>query len=283
MLSNKKTHRGTADKRASIPASPHRRRCDRGCAHANARLAHVRRRYERPVRAPFSARGVLDAGHLLRKQRHDWRAGIHDLGSAVRAGGRRTRDRRPHPRPRQADARRPTQGPATDLRDRRALIERGFRASSFAYPYGDFNASVATIVRMCGYASARRAWGLRPIGRTPCEKVTALAESSPPTDRWATRALGIRSWHSFAEIATAIARADAGGGGWLTLVFHRVSERPDRDGYSVAPETFEALLRWLDGRTAYGTYVRTVEDVVAPSPVGRLLQLPPQRSRADVA
>jgi peptidoglycan/xylan/chitin deacetylase (PgdA/CDA1 family) len=167
--------------------------------------------------------------------------------------------------------------------DRRALIERGFRVSSFAYPYGDYNASVATIVRTCGYASARRAWGLRPIGRTPCENVTALAESSPPTDRWATRALGIRSWHSFAEIATAIARAGAGGGGWLTLVFHRVSERPHRDGYSVAPETFEALVRWLDGRTACGTYVRTVQDVVAPSPVGRLLQLPTQRSRADVA
>jgi hypothetical protein len=69
----------------------------------------------------------------------------------------------------------------------------------------------------------------------------------------------------------------------VTLVFHRVSECADRDGYAVAPETFEALLRWLDGRTAYGTHVRTVQDVVAPSPVGRPLQLPPQRSRADVA
>jgi peptidoglycan/xylan/chitin deacetylase (PgdA/CDA1 family) len=171
------------------------------------------------------------------------------------------------------------------LLDRRALTERGFRITSFAYPYGDYNASVARMVRTCGYTSARRSWGLRPIGVTARESVVPVLESTPPANSWATRTVqSIRTWHSFAEIATTVARAEASGGGWVTLVFHRVSEFADRDGYSVAPETFEALLRWLDGRTAYGTYVRTVQEVVAPSPVGRpLQQLPPQRSRAGVA
>jgi peptidoglycan/xylan/chitin deacetylase (PgdA/CDA1 family) len=170
------------------------------------------------------------------------------------------------------------------LLDRRALIERGFCVTSFAYPYGDYNASVATMVRTCGYTSARRSWGLRPIGVTARESVVPVLESTPPADSWATRTVqSIRTWHSFADIATTVARAEACKGGWVTLVFHRVSACADRDDYSVAPETFEALLRWLDGRAAYGTYVRTVQEVVAPSPVGRPLQLPPQRSRADVA
>jgi peptidoglycan/xylan/chitin deacetylase (PgdA/CDA1 family) len=147
--------------------------------------------------------------------------------------------------------------------DRRALLGRGFRATSFAYPCGDYNAAVATIVRKCGYASGRRSWGLLPIGLSAREGAAPVAESSPPLDSWATRAVeSIRSWHTFADIATTIARAEAGGGGWLALVFHRVSERPDRDGYSVAPQTFEALLRWLNRRGADGTCVRTVEEVV---------------------
>jgi peptidoglycan/xylan/chitin deacetylase (PgdA/CDA1 family) len=169
--------------------------------------------------------------------------------------------------------------------DRRALIEHGFRATSFAYPFGDYNATVATIVRECGYASARRAWGLSPIGQTRPKRdrwYPDVAERIPPVDPYAMRTV-VGLSNALAEVESVVTRAENNGGGWVTLVFHRVSERPDRDGYSVAPETFEALLRWLDGRTAYGTYVRTVQDAVAPSPVGRPFQLPPQRSRADVA
>jgi peptidoglycan/xylan/chitin deacetylase (PgdA/CDA1 family) len=44
--------------------------------------------------------------------------------------------------------------------DRQALGSHGFAVTDFAYPFGASNSSVESIVRGCGYQSARRAWGL---------------------------------------------------------------------------------------------------------------------------
>ena len=151
------------------------------------------------------------------------------------------------------------------LKDRQALIAQGFRVTTFAYPFGAHNRRLALIVRQCGYLAARRSWGLRPIGATRAESPRPVAESSPAHDLWATRTVeSIRTWHSFADIVATIIRAEAGGGGWVTLVFHRVGHRAaDPDGYSVGLETLAALLDWLDRRAAYGTFVRPVEEVVS--------------------
>jgi peptidoglycan/xylan/chitin deacetylase (PgdA/CDA1 family) len=149
-------------------------------------------------------------------------------------------------------------------RDREALIARGFRVASFAYPYGDYNPKIESIVRKCGYITARRSWGLRPISAMGAESTTPVLESCPPQDLWATRTLqSIRTWHSLADIVATITRAEAGGVGWVTLVFHHVCDRAaDQNGYSVDLDTLAALLDWLDRRAAYGTYVRTVQEVV---------------------
>jgi peptidoglycan/xylan/chitin deacetylase (PgdA/CDA1 family) len=149
--------------------------------------------------------------------------------------------------------------------DRRALLARGFTVTNFAYPFGDYNARIASIVRKCGYNSARRAWGLCPVsdpvvndGGTP-----SAVETPPLQDLWATRTVGIRAWHSLAEIKSTVTRAEAAGGGWVTLVFHRVSDDVDREGYSVRPHVFAGLLAWLEHRAATGTEVRTVQDAVS--------------------
>jgi peptidoglycan/xylan/chitin deacetylase (PgdA/CDA1 family) len=149
--------------------------------------------------------------------------------------------------------------------DRQALLARGFTVTDFAYPFGDWNARIASIVRKCGYSSARRAWGLCPVSDPVVNGAgTASAvEKRPLQDLWATRTVGIRAWHSLAEIKSTITRAEAAGGGWVTLVFHRVCDDVDREGYSVRPDVLAGLLAWLERRAASGTQVRTVQDAVS--------------------
>jgi peptidoglycan/xylan/chitin deacetylase (PgdA/CDA1 family) len=40
--------------------------------------------------------------------------------------------------------------------DRQALIDNGFAAATFAYPFGVWRAGIEAIVRDCGYTAARR-------------------------------------------------------------------------------------------------------------------------------
>jgi peptidoglycan/xylan/chitin deacetylase (PgdA/CDA1 family) len=51
--------------------------------------------------------------------------------------------------------------------DRQNLVSRGFIAKSFAYPFGAYDTTTESIVRDCGYASGRGAFGLRNIGVSP--------------------------------------------------------------------------------------------------------------------
>jgi peptidoglycan/xylan/chitin deacetylase (PgdA/CDA1 family) len=88
--------------------------------------------------------------------------------------------------------------------DRQALISHGFDVSSFAYPYGSHNASVRSLVRECGYSSARRAWGLCPLGQFPpdCDAwYPDVVEQIPPVDHYATRTVAcLRTWSTLSDI-----------------------------------------------------------------------------------
>jgi peptidoglycan/xylan/chitin deacetylase (PgdA/CDA1 family) len=167
--------------------------------------------------------------------------------------------------------------------DRQMLLSRGFDVSDFAYPYGEHNVSIERIVRRCGYKSARRAWGLcplaQPLAGTLCSSVT---ETRPAGNRWATRTVeSIRTWHTLTDLQRAITRAEEAGGGWVTLVFHHVSDLADRDGYAVSPEIFGGLLDWLAPRAALGTCVQTVRDVLAEEVPARASM--PSLSRSKLA
>jgi peptidoglycan/xylan/chitin deacetylase (PgdA/CDA1 family) len=151
--------------------------------------------------------------------------------------------------------------------DRQAIISHGFTVTDFAYPFGAFNTSVQSIVQGCGYSSARRSWGLCAIGTAApnCLEPEPVAEAIPPgSRRFGIRTiLSLRAWNTVSEIESAVARAQANGGGWLTLVFHHVCDDCDPvNGYSISPSTLSAFLDWL---ASSGAYVRTVRDVISDS------------------
>jgi peptidoglycan/xylan/chitin deacetylase (PgdA/CDA1 family) len=150
--------------------------------------------------------------------------------------------------------------------DRQALLSHGFTVTNFAYPYGDYDASVERIVRKCGYSSARGSWGLCPIDRPIAAGAagSSVAEPRPLRNAWATRTVqSIRAWHTTADLERTISRAEAAGGGWVTLVFHHVCDRSDAEEYAVSPEILGGFLDWLERRAAEGTHVRTVREVVS--------------------
>jgi peptidoglycan/xylan/chitin deacetylase (PgdA/CDA1 family) len=145
--------------------------------------------------------------------------------------------------------------------ERSTLLERGFLASSFAYPYGAYEPTTERIVRECGYASGRGAWGLRNISAKRDRRPRASA--IPPPDPYAiltpccidsrTTPLELTEYVSHAEKAR----------GWIPFVLHRVCDGSDDDpAPSITLGVFTAFLDWLDARAVLGTVVRTVAEVV---------------------
>lgn len=147
--------------------------------------------------------------------------------------------------------------------DRATLINRGFIARSFAYPYGEYNSTVKTIVMDCGYASGRGAFGLRNI--TAASDTRPYAESVPPQDPYAIRTpCCIRSDVTLAALQNYIMQAETNGGGWVPLVLHRICDGcgGDSPAPSMSPATFQELVTWLDARRSRGTVVKTAHQVI---------------------
>lgn len=154
--------------------------------------------------------------------------------------------------------------PAVDLteaqrqvcQDRRALLSEGLNVSDFAYPYGDYNASIESIVQGCGYNSARRSWGLCAPAATGCP----AAETIPPQNLWEIRTqTSVRSWTTVQDLENAVTAAEATGG-WVTFVFHYICD--GCDSYSITQSNLQTFLDWLQPRSATGTTVKTVRDVI---------------------
>ena len=142
--------------------------------------------------------------------------------------------------------------------DRSALIARGYPTTSFAYPYGRYTSTVRSIVSSCGYRSARRVQG---VGCSGCPK----AEAIPPADPFALRAPpSLRTTTTLAGLMKYVTDAEAAGGGWLILTFHRICFACD--DYSVSEANLTAFLDWLQPRAAAGTVVKPVGAVMDGAP-----------------
>jgi hypothetical protein len=155
---------------------------------------------------------------------------------------------------------------------RENLLARGYPQVSFAYPFGDHDATSESLVEECGYLSGRGVAGLQ---RDPGEPD---AESIPPRDRWVIRTRGsvdvedtlpeIKDWIMDAE---AVDDGNGSADAWIPLVFHHLCDPnvtdceggPAEDQY-ITPSDFDALLDWLQARESAGTNVRTIGDVMAP-------------------
>jgi len=155
--------------------------------------------------------------------------------------------------------------------DRQAIISHGFSpVMDFAYPYGSENTSIESIVNGCGYSSARRAWGLCPLGQVVPNCPDGAGGQQPYTtplppsyNRWRILTVGVHASTTLADLEQGITRAEASGGGWVTLLIHHVCDGCDpTNGASVSASILGPFIDWLAPRSANGTYVRTMQDVV---------------------
>lgn len=149
--------------------------------------------------------------------------------------------------------------------DRARLIAMGFNPVSFAYPTGAFDAQSEAIVQACGYQTGRTAGSVSAAG-------PQYAETEPPKDPYATRALGTtyNGPITLQSMQDAVNAAAAQGGGWLQLVFHQVCYQGDAS-YSTCMNTYRpvddttltAFLDWLQSSAPAGTRIRDVAETMA--------------------
>jgi peptidoglycan/xylan/chitin deacetylase (PgdA/CDA1 family) len=136
--------------------------------------------------------------------------------------------------------------------DRNELLRRGFPVTDFAYPFGAYNGSLEAIVKRCGYNSARTTDSLGSAC-APC------AERLAVKDRYATRVVAFGS-NPVRTIESKIVKAERAGGGWAQVVFHEVCNACGPN--AISPRGLNSLLDWLRRRSADGTVVKTVRQVV---------------------
>ena len=142
--------------------------------------------------------------------------------------------------------------------DRNTLLSWGYAVTSFAYPFSDFNQSVQSTVRACGYNTARTVGNLwSPHDCAEC----AATEPIPPSDLYATgTAADVNETWTLEDLQSTVTRAETNGG-WLTFVFHSVCD--GCDPYSIRQSVLDQFLTWLQTRSE--TSVKTVQQVVTGS------------------
>jgi peptidoglycan/xylan/chitin deacetylase (PgdA/CDA1 family) len=138
--------------------------------------------------------------------------------------------------------------------DRDNLLAEGFPATSFAYPFGSFDSGTEQVVHDCGYNSGRGVSGISKTG--------PFAETIPPLDPYATRTPpNPKKATKLSTLELYVLNAEANGGGWVQLVFHRLCEQCGP--YSITPAKFTALLDFLQGEVAGGRVtVQTTAQVI---------------------
>jgi peptidoglycan/xylan/chitin deacetylase (PgdA/CDA1 family) len=146
--------------------------------------------------------------------------------------------------------------------DRQRLIDQGFNPVSFAYPYAAFDQTAEGIVQSCGYQSARTGGSVSTGG--------LYAESIPPRDPYATRAVTSTSPEiTLSSLTDVVQAAATHGGGWLQFQFHEVCTQSSPDYAScmsswgpVKDTTLNTFLDWLRDSAPSGTVVKSVRQVM---------------------
>jgi len=140
----------------------------------------------------------------------------------------------------------PTEAQRQICDDRVNLLNHGFAATDFAYPYGYYNSSIESMVQACGYNSARTT-----------DSLGGGAESIPPANPYAIRE-GTAS-NSLSALESAVSSAEANGG-LVPLVFHDICSGCST--VSISQADFNSLLDWLQGQSANGVVVKTMAQVI---------------------
>ena len=156
---------------------------------------------------------------------------------------------------------------------RTTLTGWGFNVTDFAYPFAAENSAVETIVKNCGFASAR---GLGDIVSPASCASCPFAETIPPANPYNTAAPDeVDSTWTLKNLQDSVTNAENHGGGWVQLTFHHIAVGTDPT-LTISPTLFSQFVTWLAARTANGTtVVRTVAQALgnsqsAPPPVNQV-------------
>jgi peptidoglycan/xylan/chitin deacetylase (PgdA/CDA1 family) len=160
--------------------------------------------------------------------------------------------------------------------DRANILSHGFVVPDFAYPGGAYDSTtgggtldVSSIVRDCGYASGRGAFGLHNI--TATSDTRPYATTIPPPNLYKIKTSCCINHASFgnstptaAALQNYVQHAESAGGGWVIFFFHRLCDNcgGDNPAPAMSPTEFEAFLDWIQPRAASGTVVKTVAQVI---------------------
>jgi peptidoglycan/xylan/chitin deacetylase (PgdA/CDA1 family) len=139
--------------------------------------------------------------------------------------------------------------------DRVNIAAHGLQPESFAYPFGDYNATVETqVVQYCGDNSARTVTGVNDR--------RVFAETVPPANPYATRTPpDPKRGTTVATIEGYVSSAEQNGGGWVQLTFHHICN--GCDAYSITTANMQMLLDWLNTQVTSGAVaVKTTEQVI---------------------
>ena len=139
--------------------------------------------------------------------------------------------------------------------DRVNIASHGLQPESFAYPFGDYNATVETeVVQYCGDNSARTVSGVNDR--------RVFGETIPPLNPYATRTPpDPKQGTTVATIEGYVTSAEQNGGGWVQLTFHHICN--SCDAYSITAANMQALLDWLNTQVGTGAVaVKTTEQVI---------------------
>jgi peptidoglycan/xylan/chitin deacetylase (PgdA/CDA1 family) len=186
---------------------------------------------------------IGDADHLSWSQVH----ALADAGNEI-AGHTLTHANLKHLKT--ADARQEVCG------DRVNLFDQGFAPTSFAYPFGSFDAGTQAVVAACGYNSGRGVSGV--------DDTKTFAETIPPLDVFGTRTPpNPKQGTTLATIEGYVTEAETHGGGWVQLVFHHLCD--GCDAYAIRSDDFSALLDWLASEAPNGVVVKTTAEVIGGS------------------
>jgi peptidoglycan/xylan/chitin deacetylase (PgdA/CDA1 family) len=143
--------------------------------------------------------------------------------------------------------------------DRAQLLDLGFRATSFAYPFGADNGAVQGIVRDCGYNSARDVGGLASTTYSSCQGCP-WTNPVPPANLFMIRTNdSIHVDTPLSQMQQYVIDAENNGGGYVPIVFHHVCDGCNQD--SVTAANLAAFLDWLQTR-APATQVGTVDQEI---------------------
>ncbi|GAA4038861.1 hypothetical protein GCM10023063_25150 [Arthrobacter methylotrophus] len=142
-----------------------------------------------------------------------------------------------------------------------ALMNMGFKVTSFAYPFASEDPATEALVKQCGFNSAR---GLGDTSSPdPSTATLPAADTIPPANPYITAAPDeVDSTWTLQNLEDQVTHAQSAGGGWVQLTFHHIAVGTDPT-LTITPTLFSQFATWLAQQKTAGTVaVQTVDQVI---------------------